>query len=125
MHLFLLIRPYGIQVSNPYSSDTVFTSLDQKGSLTEDVGPDEWVGFFARFLHYGQRVTGGVAMWRAHSVLLSEVVAYAKGKTADNQWYSIKQGLLQGQTSRGNVPYTYLEIYIFVMPRLLVARQGK
>ena len=64
-------------------------------------------------------------MWQAHSVLLSAVVAYAKGKSADNPWYSIKQDLLQGQTSRGNVPYTYLEIYVFVMPRLLAARQGK
>ena len=122
---FLLIRSYGIQVSNPYSPSTVFTSLGRKGSLTGDVGADEWYNFFARFLHHGRRVTGGVPMWQAHSLLLCAVVAYAKVKSADNPWYSIKQDLLQGQTSRGNVPYTDLEIYVFVMPRFLAARPGK
>ena len=107
MDLFLLIHSYGIRISNPYSPSTVFTSLGGKGNLTGDVGPDEWYDFFAWFLHHGRRVTGKVPMWQAHSVLPSAGVAYAKGKSADNPWYSIKQDLLQGQTSRGNVPYTY------------------
>ena len=54
---------------------------------------------FAPFLHHGRRVTGRVPMWQAHSVLLSAAVAYAKGKSADNPWYSTKQDLLQEQTS--------------------------
>ena len=46
---FLLIRSYDIQVSNPFSPSTVFTSLGQKGSLTGDVGPDEWYDYLPGF----------------------------------------------------------------------------
>ena len=48
--------------------------------------------FFALFLHQGRRVTGGVPIWKAHSVVLSAVVAYATGKSADNPWYSFARG---------------------------------
>ena len=49
MDLFLPLRFSGIQVSNPYSRSTVFTSLGQKVSLTGDVGPDEGYNFLRRF----------------------------------------------------------------------------
>ena len=58
-------------------------------------------------------------MWEGHSVLIGAIIAYASKMCPEEPWFQIKNDLLQIQAVRANKKFTYIELFMFVMPRLL------
>ena len=125
--VFQLLRLYGRRHQNPYVPGNVFKALALPGSLQGQVGPEEWYNFFVRFLKHGRRTAayGGTSMWEAHSVLIGAIIAYTSKMRPEEPWFQIKNDLLQIQAARGNKKFTYIELFMFVMPRLLAVRDAE
>ena len=64
-------------------------------------------------------------MWEAHSVLIGAIIAYTSEMRPEEPWFQIKNDLLQIQAARGNKKFTYIEFFMFVMPRLLAVRDAE
>ena len=64
-------------------------------------------------------------MWEAHSVLIGAIFAYTSKMRPEEPWFQIKNDLLQIQAARGNKKFTYIKLFMFVMPRLLAVRDAE
>ena len=123
--VFRLIKLYGRHECNPYVPDRSFRELAYGQALRGDVGPDEWYRFTVKFLNHGRISTGGVNMWDAHSVFLAAICVYTEKMDPSNPWVQIRDDLLYAQTSNGDMKFTDLETYVFVMTRLKARRDGR
>ena len=120
VEVFQLIRSYGRRHQNPYVPGNVLKALALPGSLQGQVVPEEWYNFLVRFLKHG-----GTSMWEAHSVLIGAIIAYTSRMRPEEPWFQIKNDMLQIQAARGNKKFTYIELFMFVMPRLLAVRDAE
>ena len=64
-------------------------------------------------------------MWDAHSVFLVAICVYTEKMDPFNPWVQIRDELLYAQISNGDMKFTYLETYVFVMKRLKASRDGR
>ena len=60
----------------------------------------------------------------AHSVLISAVAQYAEDGEDEDIWSRIYREPFDAQSAPGNICFTYVEVYAFVMACLIAHRQS-